>query len=364
MAHVNLSIDDARRLAIRCLEANGCDEENAAAVGDTVVAAERDICASHGLFRLPGYVASLRSGKVNGRARPTARDLARAVVRVDGDGGFAPLAQAFGRTLLIERARASGIGALSLVNIYHFGAVWVEVEPLVREGLCVFAFTSYLPSVAPAGGIKPLFGTNPMAFGWPRNGKPPLIFDQASASLARGEIMIAARDGHEVRSGVGIDQEGNPTTDPKAILNGAILPFGGYKGSAIAMMIELLAGPLIGESLSFEAAERDNRDGGPPRGGELILALDPMSFGDAKGFSRHAELLFERMLQQPGVRLPSSRRYTNREKTNKEGIQVPTSLHEEILALASGPAANARQDMSPGRGHEENARDRGRFVGD
>jgi delta1-piperideine-2-carboxylate reductase len=348
MAHVNLSIDHARRLAIRCLKANGCDEANAVAVSDTIIAAESDICASHGLFRLPGYVASLRSGKVNGKAHPTSHDLARGVVRVDGDGGFAPVAQAYGRALLVDRARSSGIAALSLVNTYHFGAVWVEVEPLVREGLCIFAFTSYLPSVAPAGGIRPLFGTNPMAFGWPRRGAPPLIFDQASAALARGEILIAARDGHQVGVGVGIDHDGNPTTDPKSILNGAILPFGGYKGSAIAMMIELLAGPLIGENLSFEAADGDNRDGGPPRGGELMLALDPAMFGDAEGFSSHAERLFERMLQQPGVRLPSSRRYANREKTKTEGIQVSGPLHDEILALASGPAANARQDMSPG----------------
>jgi delta1-piperideine-2-carboxylate reductase len=159
--------------------------------------------------------------------------------------------------------------------------------------------------------------------------------------------MIAARDGHQVRAGVGIDNDGNPTTDPKSILDGAILPFGGCKGSAIAMMVELLAGPLIGENLSFEAADGDNRDSGPPRGGELMLALDPAMFGDAKGYSSHAERLFERMLQQPGVRLPSSRRYANREKTRTEGIRVPRPLHDEILALASGPVANARQDKHP-----------------
>ena len=145
--------------------------------------------------------------------------------------------------------------------------------------------------------------------------------------------MIAARDGHSVPDGAGIDPDGRPTNDPDAILKGAQLAFGGYKGSAIAMMMELLAGPLVGEWLSFEASANDNRDGGPTRGGELMIALDPERFGDAGKWADHAENLFGKVLEQPGTRLPSDRRYENRKKTPSEGTTVPQSLHDKIKEL-------------------------------
>jgi delta1-piperideine-2-carboxylate reductase len=338
MQAVHMSLDEAYDLALKCLAANGCDQSNSVAVADTIIAAERDGCASHGLFRLPGHVASLRSGKVNGAAKPFCERLASGVVRVQGDRGFAPTAQRVGIPELVRTARGQGVAALALVNIFHFSALWVEIEAIAEQGVCAFALTSYLPAVAPAGGVRPLFGTNPLAFGWPRKNQPPLVFDQASAARAKGEVMIAARDGHLLPDGVGIDKDGRPTRDPKAVLDGAILPFGGYKGSAIALMIELLAGPLMGEGLSFETAETDNRDGGPPRGGELIIAIDPGRFGDPDNYLAHGERLFERMLTEEGVRLPGARRQAQRARTAKDGILVEAKLHETIVGLARAPA--------------------------
>ena len=255
MPDVELSLAQARRLARCCLAANGCDDANAEAVADAITRAERDLCTSHGLFRLPGYVASLRSGKVNGAARPKVETLAPGVLRIHGDGGFAPLALQLARDPLAEAAATQGIAALALVEIYHFAALWAEVEPLAERGLCAFAFHASKAAVAPAGGTAPVFGTDPMAFGWPRRSGPPMVFDQASSALAKGEVMIAARDGHDLPPGIGIDAQGGATTDPAAVLEGALLPFGGYKGAAIALMVELLSGALIGEWCGFEAAE-------------------------------------------------------------------------------------------------------------
>lgn len=333
MADIHLSLDAVHNLASTCLKTHGCDAENAAAVADTITTAERDGAASHGLFRLPGYVATLKSGKVNGVARPTMRTLSPGVLQLDGDGGFAPFAHQQSREPFAECARTQGIAALAIINTYHFSALWAEVEPLAAQGLCVFAFTAFKPAVAPAGGSKPLFGTNPMAFGWPRPGGNPVVFDQASAAMAKGEVMIAARDGHELPMGVGVDANGTPTTDPNAILKGSLLPFGGHKGSCIAMMVELLVAGLIGESFSFEAAARDNNDGGPPQGGELMIAMDPDRFGDANGWARHADGLFEEMTAQEGVRLPADRRYGIRQRTLKEGVTIPESLHTTIMEL-------------------------------
>ena len=330
---ITLSLDQIRNLALTTLKANGCNDENANAVAETVTTAERDGSSSHGLFRLPGYVASLKSGKVNGTAAPKVSRPKPAVVRVDNDNGFAPLGIIAGRNELIEAARSQGIAFMALVKSHHFAALWHEVEPLCDAGLCAFACTAHTASVAPAGGNKKLFSTNPVAFGWPRKDQPPVVFDMATGAMARGEIMLAARDGHEVPLGAGLDANGNPTQDPNAILDGGMqLPFGGYKGSAIALMVELLAAALIGERFSYEATEADNKDGGPARGGEFILAIDPSTTaGDS--WLEHSEELFGKMLAMDGVRLPGDRRYGNRAKAPHEGVALPAELIEKIKAL-------------------------------
>ena len=312
---------------------HGCDENNAGAVAGVIAAAERDGCHSHGLMRLAGYVAALDSGKVNGQAKPFVEQLAPAVVRVNGDRGFAPLALSIGREPLITSTRKNGIAAMSLVNIHHFAALWTEVEPIVEAGLCAFACTSYKPAVIPAGGSKALYGTNPIAFGWPRPSGRPMIFDQASSVMARGEVMLAAREGKALPPGVGVDADGVATTDPQAVLDGALLAFGGHKGSSLAMMVELLAGGLIGESFSFEAAERDNNDGGPPQGGEFLLAMNPGLFGDADGWAEHAERLFDKITEQPGVRLPGDRRYRHRQQSLENGIDINQDVYDKLIAL-------------------------------
>jgi LDH2 family malate/lactate/ureidoglycolate dehydrogenase len=332
-----LTLEQVHALALQVLGAQGVSAPQAQAIADTITAAERDDCKSHGLFRLPGYVQSVRSGKVTPDAAPQLHELAPAVVQVDGQNGFAPLALRIGCAPLAEKARHHGIAALAVTRIYHFAALWPEVEALAAQGLVAFAFTAAMSYVAPAGGRQPLYGTNPMAFAWPRSGHPPLVFDQASSASARGEIQLHLRDGLPIPLGWAIDAEGHPTTDPAAALAGAQLPFGGYKGAAIALMIELLAGALIGEVFSCEASALDNDDGGPPVGGELILALDPTRYvgqGDRQDQLAHAERLFARILAQEGTRLPSDRRYAARQRTATQGITIPRTLYEQLRELA------------------------------
>jgi delta1-piperideine-2-carboxylate reductase len=335
MDTVHMTLDRCRELALEILTRHGCDTRNASAIAATITAAERDRAHSHGLFRLPGYVTSLKNGKVNGHAAPTVERLAPAVVRVHGDRGYTPLALEIGRAPLAEAARETGVAALAITRTHHFAALWPETQALAEMGFVAFAFTSSPPYLAPSGGSKPFFGTNPMSFAWPRRGQPPMAFDQASAAMARGEIQIHLRDGKKVPDGVGIDADGNPATDPAEILKGAQLPFGGYKGGSIAMMVDLLAGPLIGEVCSFEAGEQDNGDGGAATGGELILALDPARFGGVSAID-HGERLFAAMLAQDGVRLPGDRRLIARQETPRTGIEVPRALHEKIEDLRTG----------------------------
>jgi LDH2 family malate/lactate/ureidoglycolate dehydrogenase len=334
-ATVHLSLDEAHDLALRALLARGFSEPQGRAVADTMIAAERDLCTSHGLFRIPFYVKALGNPNVNATATPELSDLAPGVLRVDAKFGFAPLALQMSAAPLIEKARNNGIAALAINNAYHIAALWPEVERIAEQGLVAFAFTAAMPYVAPAGGSKPLYGTNPMAFGWPRAGRPPMVFDQASSVTARGEIQLHLRDGKTIPEGWGIGPDGQATTDPQTALDGAQLTFGGHKGAAIALMVELLAGALIGDVFSYEAKARDTGTGAPC-GGEFLMAIDPARCapaGDADAALAHAEQLFTRILDIDGTRLPSDRRFAARKTTADTGIHIPQSLHDEINAM-------------------------------
>ena len=331
MTTTALSLDEIYSLAKQTLLHNGCDEMNAEAVSKTVTHAERDGSVSHGLFRIPGYTAALRSKKVKGDARPTNHFRTQNAIRVDGDYGFAPTAIQVGIPALVETTNKHGVGVLAITNTHHFAALWHETEALAEHNLIGIACTAYMPSVAPAGATKPLFGTNPISFAWPRKNKTPVVYDMATASMAMGEVQVAARDGHKVPMGTGLDKNGEKTDDPAAIANGGVLlPFGGHKGSAIAMMVELLAAGLVGDLFSFEAKIADNKDGGPARGGEFIMALSPQLIaGD--GWNEHAEKFFTEMESMDGVRLPGQRRHNNRLDTGPRNIN--TELVEKIRSL-------------------------------
>ena len=331
MATTSLNLDEIYNLAYKVLRDNGCDEFNATNVAETVTNAERDGSISHGLFRIPGYVASLESKKVNGVSRPSSTYLTQNVIRVEGDYGFAPVAIKVGLPDLIKTTSSHGVGILTITNTHHFAALWHETEALAEKNLIGIACTAYKPSVAPAGAKKPLFGTNPISFAWPRKNNTPVVYDMATSTMAMGEVQVAARDGHKVPFGTGLNKEGDKTDDPSQIANGGVLlTFGDYKGSAIAMMIELLSAGLVGDLFSFEAKEEDNNDGGPARGGEFIMALSPELIA-GKDWNEHAEKFFTQMLSLDGVRLPGQRRHNNR--NDKGPREINTNLLEKIKSL-------------------------------
>ena len=330
MTNVTLALDEIYKLANEVMLANGCDSDNAVALADIIYRAERDGSHSHGLFRVPGYVKALRSGKVDGKAKPTVKNLSPAVIQIDGNGCFAPLAQAVGLPLLADATGKIGIAALSLIGIHHFAALWPETEYMADRGFVGLACTAYMPMVAPAGSKEALFGTNPISFAWPRPGQNPVVYDMATASMAMGDVQIAARDGRRLPPGIGLDTNGNPTTDPAAIAKGVLLPFGGYKGSAIALMVELLAAGLTGEQFSYEARDTDNKDGGPPRGGEMIIGMSPNIIA-GKNWQDHVESFMKKMTSLKGVRMPGSRRHKNRLDTGPR--QVNAALVDTIKEL-------------------------------
>ena len=325
MSTVSLSLDEIFNLAKKTLLANGCDDETASILSDLIMKAERDGSLSHGLFRLPAYVSGLKSGKINGKGKPEIKKISPSVIKVLGNNCLAPVVLNKGIQELIKATKENGIAVLAINNSHHMAAMWPETEMIAEQGLVAFACTSYKPMVAPAGGKKSLFGTNPISFAWPRKGKTPVVYDMATASMAMGEVQVAKREGHKVPLGTGLSKDGKETTDPGEIADGGVLlPFGGYKGSAIAMMVELLAGSLVGDNFTYETAAKDNNDGGPPSGGEFILAISPDKLSE-NDWDKHSNEFFDKMKSMDGVRLPGERRHKNRLDKG------PRNINEELV---------------------------------
>lgn len=301
----------------------GFSAAQADAIAPVIAAGERDACKSHGVYRIEGCLRSLKLGKVRPDADPQVIGAEGSVVRVDAQGGFSPLAFERGLPLLVERARAQGLAALVINDCFHFSALWVEVERLAAEGLAAIAMCPSYATVAPHGGTAPLLGTNPFAFGWPRpDGAAPYVFDFATSVAARGEIELHRRAGKPLPEGWALDASGQPTTDPQAALDGAMLPFGGHKGSAIATMIELLAGAMIGDLNSAEALDWLGTTAVAPKHGELIIAFDPARLAGGRRDPLAAGELVLAGIEAQGARLPSGRRRAARARSEAQGIAL------------------------------------------
>lgn len=309
----------------------GVPSESAGHVAKVIVDAERDNCKSHGIYRIEGCLLGVAQGKISPSAEVCIYDDRKALLEVDANGGFSSPAFHAGEQLLVERAKEIGIAALVVRDCLHFSALWNEVESLADSGLASLSMCPSYACVAPAGGKRALLGTNPFAFGWPRPGNLPYVFDFATSVVARGEIELYKRNEKSIPKDWAIDQDGKGTTDPQAALKGALLTFGGYKGSAISTMIELLAGAMLGEFMSKEALDFMGSTMLLPRHGWLIIAFSPdvFAFRSGRDPGSEGELLLSEITAQ-GARLPSQRRFEAREKALVNGIGL---TNEEMLQL-------------------------------
>lgn len=328
---LNLTFDDLLDRVDGIFRRAGMTAEQAVPLARVIAAGERDGCKSHGIYRIEGVLRTLKAGKVKGTALPRLHPVEGAIVRVDADGGFANPAFDLGLPVLARRAHELGLAAMVINDCTHFAALWPEVEAVAAHGLAALVMCPSYASVAPAGGNQPLLGTNPLAFGWPRPGRDPYVFDFATSVAARGEIELHRRAGKPLPEGWAIDAGGQPTTDPDAALAGAMMPFGGHKGSAIGTMIELLAGVMIGDLTSPEVLDLLGGTALAPFHGELVIALSPERFAAGRPgdpFAR-AEKLFE-AIQGQGARLPSQRRFAARARSADAGIALSDAEQAQL----------------------------------
>lgn len=335
---VRLALPDAQRLASDALCASGAAEPAARATAHALVAAEADGQGGHGLARVPSYAQQLRSGKVDGRAVPSARRVAPAVVRVDAGLGFAYPAVDLAIAELVPLARSQGVAIAAIHHSHHLGQVGAHAERLAEAGLVALAFGNTPKAMAFWGGREPMLGTNPLAFAAPWAGAAsPLVIDLALSVTARGKIVAAQRAGRSIPADWAVDREGRPTTDPAEALAGTLLPIGGAKGGALALMVEILGAALTGSAFGWEASSFLDAAGPPPDVGHLFVALDP---GPTSGgcFAARMGELAAAMARDPAVRVPGTRRLESRARAARDGVGIDRALYAEILALAGLPA--------------------------
>jgi LDH2 family malate/lactate/ureidoglycolate dehydrogenase len=290
---------------------------------------------SHGVLRLPGYLAGAQRGDVVSTAAPCLVSTSGATAIVDAQYGWGQPAMWMATNAAIARAKEFGLGAAVVHHCYHIGRVAPYVEAVTEAGMIGLAMANAAPAVAPFGGRSRVLGTNPIAWAVPRaEGKPPICLDVATAGIAEGKLRVARAHGRSVPAGNVLDRDGRPTTEPADFYSGgALVAFGGHKGSGFSLLAQFIGRGLAGLDPSVF-------DG--PRGvnGPFILAIDIARFTDPEEFRAESEAqcaAVTESLPQDGVDtvlLPGQPELAMREQREREGIPIPDSTWEELCALA------------------------------
>lgn len=330
-----IPLEELTRLARSALENAGASATMADATARALVAADAQGLASHGVSRVPQYAAHIRLGRVDGKVEPTVVRSKGGACLVDAADGLAFSACGLAVKEAIARAREFGVSFVGVRNSHHFGAAAYHLDAVARAGLVGLAFGNS-PSAMPAwGGKRAIFGTNPIAAAFPRKGHPPIVIDLSLSEVARGKLMVAAREGKSIPLGWALDRNGNPTTDPKQGLDGMMVPMGGVKGAMLALMVELLCCALTGAQMGFEADSFFVDEGNRPRIGQAFIVVDPGALTGEDSYAERVETLVALMLQDADVRLPGYRRKALADRAIEQGVEVPGTLLDQLRALAT-----------------------------
>lgn len=333
----NISLDALHALTFEALCASGASASMAQDTARALLYADSHGLASHGVSRVPAYAAHLRNGRAVGSALPCVVRERGGAALVDAGAGLAFSACAMAVDEAVRRAREFGVAFVGICNSHHFGAAAYHLEAIADAGLVGLA-VSNSPAAMPAwGGKRALFGTNPIAAVFPRSGGERVLIDLSLSEVARGKLMVAAKEGREIPLGWALDDQGRPTTDPKAGLAGSMLPMGGVKGAMLAMVVELLACALTGAHFGFEADSFLTDEGGQPRVGHAFLVIDPGALGGQPQYLDRVETLLGAMLQDEGVRIPGARRQGLADRARAAGLDISDALLAQLRALRDDP---------------------------
>lgn len=345
LAAMKVAVSDLQSLVERVLVRHGVAAAQAPLLAATIVAAERDGSRSHGLQRLAGYVSSLLCGWVDGAAEPVVHEAGLGLLKVDARNGFAQVALAEAVPRLRDMAARQGSAIMTTANGHHFAALWPDIEPLAMDGYIALTMVNTRARMVVWRGTRKVLGTNPMAFACPRKSQMPVVWDQASSVMSQGDVLLSSAVKRPLPQGIGVDCDGQPTTDPDAVLkDGALLPFGDIKGGSLAFMIEVLA-TLGGARFGFQDDSGKTPGAVTSNAGQFLLLIDPRRFGD--GFLDRIEALIERLRDAGTGRLPGDLRYERRRIAERDGMEVSSQMHDYLVR--KGHQAAARSDASTRR---------------
>jgi (2R)-3-sulfolactate dehydrogenase (NADP+) len=329
-----LSLDDVEAISHRMLIASGASPLQAEPTARSIRDAEADGIRTVGLSYLPTYCDHVACGKVRGDAVPVLSQPRPAVVTVDARGGFCHPAYEAGESALVDTARTNGIALLSIQHSYSAGVLGWFVERLARQGLVAVMFANSSALMAAHGGKRPFFGTNPLAWAAPRSAGDPVVADLSSSTVAWVKVNAAARSGEPIPLGWALDANGNPTTDAVAALAGSMAPAAGHKGSALALLVDVLCGGVTGSRFSHEAGSFGGTDAEPTDVGQVVIAIDPIGTA-GPAFVERLEHEFVALTTDPGIRLPGDRRLAERRRADIDGVEVPADLMAVLTQYAA-----------------------------
>lgn len=325
MSDVVLSLDQVEDLSYRMLRASGASDLQARPTARSMRDAEAEGIRTVGLSYLPTYCDHLICGKVIGDAVPVVSRPRPATVLVDAALGFCHAGYVAGEADLVTAARDNGVGMMVLTHSYSAGVLGWFVDRLARHGLVALMFANSSSLMAPHGGRRPWFGTNPLAWAAPRRDGEPVVADLSSSTVAWVKVNAAAQAGEPIPLGWALDADGNPTTDARKALEGSMVPAAGHKGSALALLVDIMSGGVAGSNFSHEAPSFGGTAGGPPDVGQVVIAIDP-GVGTGAGYLDRLEHEFTALAAEPGVRLPGDRRLADRAAAEAHGVTVPADL--------------------------------------
>lgn len=325
----SLPIPELESLVAAALKRAGANDTMARATARALVLAESQGLGSHGLSRVAQYATHLRNGRVNGAAEPRVARAKGGAVLVDAQEGLAFAACELAVREAVERAQEFGVSFAGVTNSHHCGVVVDHLRAAAEAGMVGLGFANSPAAMPAAGGRHPVFGTNPVAAVFPRRQGDPLMIDLSLSEVARGKLMVAAKEGRPIPEGWALDKDGRPTTDPKAGMEGSMLPIGAVsspKGAMLALMVELLVTALIGANFGFEASSFFVDEGNRPRIGQAFIVVDPGALAGRDAYLDRVEVLVAEMLQDDGVRLPGARREALRRKAQSDGLAVADAM--------------------------------------
>jgi (2R)-3-sulfolactate dehydrogenase (NADP+) len=335
MEQIRLTPKAARKLIFEALTGAGTSTANAEYFTDAILDTELSGLEGHGFYWLQYYCAHVKSGKVDGKAKPKVKNISPVAFRIDAKKGFAHPAIEKGFAKLIPAAWKSGIAGMAVHNSYNAATLGFHTGFLARAGLLAFGFTNSVPTLAPVGGKVAMIGTNPMSFAVPgKPGKIAFLIDQSSSAVAWTAVKRAADEGREIPLGWAIDKNGKPTTDAAQGLAGSMAPSGGYKGFGQALIVEVMCAALAGANRGPQMGSFVDDDGRPIGCGQFFIAIAPEKLSGGQ-FTKQVTALAKSIEAQEGARLPNSRRSTNQKRLAKEGLPIDGELYETLKAFAS-----------------------------